>query len=432
MRILLIIIAVFSLQFTKGQEKNTETRIGLDQFMDMRFGMFIHWGPVSLRGAEIGWSRGHQVEAADYDNLYKEFNPVLFDADAIVATAKEAGMKYLTITAKHHDGYCLWPSAFTEYDISVSPYKKDIVGELARACKEQEIEFCIYYSVLDWWHPDYPIHRAGDEEHDPKSNMPNYVLYMKNQLKELIDLYDPTMLWFDGAWETPWTDETGLEMYNYLKEIKPSLVINNRLGKEIAAVDNKVIDVSKMIGDYDTPEQVVGRMNMEVPWESSFTICNQWAWKPNDPMKSLDQCLDILSKVVGGNGNLLLNVGPMPDGRIEQRQVDRLKEIGTWLAQHQEAVYKTLGGPYKPTDDYTATRKNNKIFLHIINEKAKEITLPINDAFKINNIYTLDGEELKYTTAEKQVFIKLPANRTINYVVTMDVNNNIEQLAVFD
>src|SRR3546814_4398580 len=127
--------------------------------------MFIHWGPVSLRGTEIGWSRCREVSKEDYDNLYKEFNPVLFDANDWVKAAKDAGMKYLTITARHHDGFSLWPSKFTEYDIAATPYKKDIVGALAKACKKADIEFCIYYSVLDWYHPDYPIHSARSEEH---------------------------------------------------------------------------------------------------------------------------------------------------------------------------------------------------------------------------------------------------------------------------
>ena len=347
----------------------------MKDFMSRRFGLFIHWGPVSLRGTEIGWSRDKQVSKADYDSLYKEFNPVLFNADAWVKTAKDAGMKYLTITARHHDGFCLWPTKFTEYNIMNTPYKKDIVGALNEACKKQGIKFCIYYSLLDWYHPDYPIHSAYDSKPDPKSDMNRYIAFMKNQLKELITKYDPYMLWFDGQWESPWTDEMGKDLYAYLKKLKPNVITNNRLGKEMAAVQNKLIDVSKMIGDYDTPEQAVGRMNMETPWESCFTICNQWAWKPNDQMKSLKECLTILSKAAGGNGNLLLNVGPMPDGRIEQRQITRLKEIGDWLKLNSEAIYNTLGGPYEPTNNYATTRKGNKIYLHVLKTDTSAITL---------------------------------------------------------
>src|SRR5215469_6755425 len=247
----------------------------LQNFMDKRFGLFIHWGPVTLRGTEIGWSRNHQVAQSDYDSLYKEFNPVLFSADAWVKMAKHAGVKYLTITAKHHDGFCLWPSAFTKYNISNTPYKKDIVGQLATACKKYGIKFCIYYSVLDWYDVDYPLHNDGKKTSDPNANMKRYIVYMKNQLKELITAYHPYMLWFDGNWESPWTQQMAVDMYAYIKSIDRKVIINNRLGK----TDHKLIS-SETVGDYATPEQEIGAINMKDPWESCITICHQWSWKP--------------------------------------------------------------------------------------------------------------------------------------------------------
>ena len=404
----------------------------MKDFMSRRFGLFIHWGPVSLRGTEIGWSRDKQVSKADYDSLYKEFNPVLFNADARVKTAKDAGMKYLTITARHHDGFCLWPTKFTEYNIMNSPYKKDIVGALNEACKKQGIKFCIYYSLLDWYHPDYPIHSAYDSKPDPKSDMNRYIAFMKNQLKELITKYDPYMLWFDGQWESPWTDEMGKDLYAYLKKLKPNVITNNRLGKEMAAVQNKLIDVSKMIGDYDTPEQAVGRMNMETPWESCFTICNQWAWKPNDQMKSLKECLTILSKAAGGNGNLLLNVGPMPDGRIEQRQITRLKEIGDWLKLNSEAIYNTLGGPYEPTNNYATTRKGNKIYLHVLKTDTSAITLKAIPGRKVLKAGTMDGESVPVEKGDDTFKVMLPQSRSgkTEYVIVLELDGSAESIPV--
>ncbi|WP_052266182.1 alpha-L-fucosidase [Pedobacter kyungheensis] len=406
----------------------------MKDFMDKRFGMFIHWGPVSLRGTEIGWSRDKQVEKNDYDNLYKEFDPTLFNADAIVKTAKDAGMKYLTITARHHDGFCLWPSKFTEYDIAHTPYKKDIVGALNEACKKQGIKFCIYYSVLDWHHPDYPIHSSASQTIDPKADMSKYISYMKNQLKELITNYDPYMLWFDGQWEKPWTDEMGKDLYSYLKGLKPDVIINNRLGKEFAAMENKKIDHSKMVGDYDTPEQTVGRLNMDTPWESCFTICNQWAWKPNDKMKSLKECLAILSKTAGGNGNLLLNVGPMPDGRIEARQITRLKEIGQWLKINGEAVYGTLGGPYQPTDAYATTRNGNKIFVHVLKTDAGAISLKNIAGRKPLKAYVLGGEKVSLEPGTSDFKINLPKTQSgdLQYVIAIEMDGDIEKTAVID
>lgn len=406
----------------------------MKSFMDKRFGMFIHWGPVSLRGTEIGWSRDKEVNKEEYDSLYKEFDPVLFNADAIVKTAKDAGMKYLTITAKHHDGFCLWPSKFTNYTIANTPYKKDIVGALNEACKKQGIKFCIYYSALDWHHPEYPIHSAHNQTIDIKSDMSKYITYMKNQLKELITNYDPYMLWFDGGWEKPWTNDMGQDMYAYLKKLKPDVIINNRLGKEMAGVGNKKIDEKDMVGDYDTPEQAIGRMNMETSWESCFTICNQWSWKPNDKMKSLATCLKILSQTSGGNGNLLLNVDPMPDGRIEARQTTLLKEIGNWLKENGEAIYNTLGGPYEPNDNYTTTRKGNKIFVHVIKTDTASITLKNIPGRKILKAHTMVGENVKTENGDDTFKIVLPQNHAgkNEYIIVLELDGDAENVPVIE
>ena len=424
-----VIILLFLVQQANAQIKTSPAV--MKEFMDQRFGMFIHWGPVSLRGTEIGWSRGKEVSIAEYDSLYKEFDPVLFDADAIVKVAKDAGMKYLTITARHHDGFCLWPTKFTDYNIMNSPYKKDIVGALNEACKKQGIKFCIYYSVLDWHHPDYPIHLPNGKI-DPKSDMTKYIVYMKNQLKELITNYNPQMIWFDGQWEKPWTDEMGKDMYAYLKTLNPNIITNNRLGKEFAAMDNKKIDASKMVGDYDTPEQAVGKLNMETPWESCFTICSQWAWKPNDKMKSLEECLNIFAKTIGGNGNLLLNVGPMLDGRIEARQINRLKEIGDWVSKNSEAIYGTLGGPYQPTNDYATTRKGNKLFVYVLNTKLTEVELTNLPKRTITKAYTMAGEKVLVAKGKDTFKINLSANTNQKqaYVIVLELNGSAEDIPI--
>jgi len=414
-----------------GVYAQTKTRQeALDDFMKDRFGMFIHWGPVTLRGTEIGWSRGREVPVEEYDNLYKEFDPVLFNAEDWAKTARAAGMKYLTITARHHDGFCLWPTKFTDYNIMATPFKKDVVGALSKACKKYGIKFCMYYSVLDWHQPDYPFHSPeGKQQPDPKADMTRYMQFMKNQLKELVTNYDPYMLWFDGQWESPWTNEMGKEIYNYLHQLKPDIITNNRLGKEFAAMGNKAIDPSKMIGDYDTPEQVVGRLNMTMPWESCFTICQQWAWKPNDKLKSLKECLSILLRTAGGNGNLLLNVGPMPDGRIEQRQVTRLKEIGDWLRVNGEAVYNTLGGPYEPNDDFATTRRGSKIYVHILNTDTTVVTLKALPGRKIVQAYRLKGQPVNVGQTSSNITIPVLKSDE-PYVVVLELDNTAETIPV--
>jgi alpha-L-fucosidase len=380
------------------------------KFMDKRFGMFIHWGPVALRGTEIGWSRGEQVPANEYDNLYKEFNPVLFNADAWVKAAKDAGMKYLTITAKHHDGFCLWPTAYSNYNIMHSPFKRDIVGELAKACKKQGITFCIYFTVLDWHDPDYPIHRMGK---DTEGNMTAFVARMKNQLRELITRYKPAMLWFDGYWETPWTVEYGKEIYSFIKNVDANVLVNNRLGKDFSA-----LSAPGAVGDFLTPEQQIGKLNMTEPWESCITIASQWAWKPNDTLKSLKQCIQTLVKSASGNGNLLFNVGPMMDGRIEARQVERLKEMGDWVKIYGESIYSTNGGPFIPVESYGTTRKGNKIFVHVFERKEDVLKLPALPGVIITKVYFLKGKPLTWKQDESGIILQLPSSMP-------DVNSNV-------
>ena len=403
----------------------------MDSFMDLRFGMFVHWGPVTLRGTEIGWSRGNQVPVEEYDNLYKEFDPVLFNADKWVKTAKDAGMKYLTITAKHHDGFCLWPTAFTEHNIMHSPYKVDIVGALAKACKKQGIKFCIYFTVLDWYDPNYPIHLPGGKEIDPKADMDKFVnTTMKGELKELVTRYHPYMLWFDGNWEKPWTQEYAVGIYNYLKHLDPNVIINNRLGKG----DHTEI-TSASVGDYATPEQKIGSLNMKDPWETCMTICNQWAWKPNDKMKSLQECIQTLAKTSGGNGNLLFNVGPMLDGRMEARQIQRLKEMGDWLKIYGESIYNTKGGPYVPNDNFATTRKGNQLFVHVFPNKSGLLRLTGMNGVKVLQANFIGGAKVTFTQEDNgDVVISLPTQLPDenDSVIDLDLNSSAENIPVIE
>lgn len=400
----------------------------ISNFMDLRLGMFIHWGPVTLKGTEIGWSRGTQVPVEVYDNLYKNFNPVLFKADDWARAAKDGGVKYVVITAKHHDGFCLWPSAYTNYDIAATPFKKDVVGALAKACRRQGIKFCIYYSVLDWHHPDYPYHNPKDSVWDAKSDMAKYIVYMKNQLKELITHYHPYMLWFDGNWEKPWTQDEAVNMYNYIKSLDKNVIINNRLN---AGGDHKVLTDST-VGDYATPEQVVGAINMKDPWESCITICRQWSWKPNDKMKSFKQCIDILAGTAGGNGNLLLNVSPMPNGEMEKRQVQRVKEIGDWLNQYGNTIYGTHGGPYAPNKVFTSTRKGNRINIFLLQPPTGTFNLPPVQNARVMKAYFMGGGEVAFVQDEKGIHLKLPEklpNKDCT-VIVLEMNNKTDHIPI--
>jgi len=327
---------------------------------EARFGLFIHWGPVSLKGTEIGWSRDGerrgqkagrgQIPVAVYDNLYKEFNPVKFNADEWVAMAQDAGMKYLVFTSKHHDGFSMFDSKLTEYKITNSPFKRDVVKELADACHKAGLHVGFYYSPPDWHHPDYRT-----------ENHAKYIEYMHGQLREICTNYGKIdIIWFDGLGGTA-ADWDSKRLFKMIRELQPGVIINNRAG---------------LPADHDTPEQTIGRFQYDRPWESCITICQQWAWKPDDKMKSLEECLHTLVRCAGGDGNLLFNVGPMPTGEIEPRQVERLKEMGAWLRQYGESIYATRGGPYQPGPWGASTRKDNRIYLHVLDWPKEGLVLP--------------------------------------------------------
>ena len=336
---------------------------GIEAWRDKRFGMFIHWGPVSLKGVEIGWTRGDSVPIEEYDQLYKRFNPTKFDADQWVRIAKDAGMKYVVITSKHHDGFCLWPSKYTDYDIANTPFQRDILKELKEACDKQGVQFCTYYSLPDWHDPDYPLGSPGGETKHPNPDMPRFYERIRNQTKELIENYGPLgLMWFDGDWEKPWNRDYGDRLYAELKHLQPTLVINDRVSKRryVSPAEKKTT-----AGDYLTQEQRIGIFNRDFPWETCMTIGDQWAWKPNDNVKSLEDCIHSLLRSVGGDGNFLLNVGPTPEGEIEPRQAARLREMGDWLKKYGDGVYGTRGGPFKSGMWGASTCKDNRVFLYL-------------------------------------------------------------------
>ena len=440
---IVLLICNAQAQHSGGGEANPDLRThaeALQKFQDMRFGMFIHWGPVTLRGTEIGWSRGREVPIPEYDNLFTEFNPVLFDAKAWVKTAKEAGMKYIVLTTRHHDGFSLWDSAYTDYDMASTPYGKGVVKDLVDECKKQGIVFGTYYSICDWRHPDYPVVYPSDDYtfhnerviKDPgtKKRMDDYTVFIKNQLKELIENYDPAFIWFDGEWEWAWTHEMGMDLYQFVRGLKDDILINNRVDKGREGMSGTTKS-RQFAGDYATPEQEVGKFDNENVWETCMTIAKQWAWKANDQMKSKKECIRTLLQTVGGDGNLLFNVGPMADGRIEQRQIDRLKEMGDWLQINGEAIYGTRGGPYLPTQKMVSTHKDNKIYLHLFNGENKAITLPFVKGIKIKKAYFLDGNTPVPIDRDKEfIKINLPESLpdAIASVVVLELNKPAQNI----
>ena len=380
----------------------------LAKWRDLRFGMFIHWGPVSLKGTEIGWSRGTPIPIEEYDNLYKKFNPVKFDPDQWVKIAKDAGMKYMILTTKHHDGFCMFNTKQTDYNIMHSAFGRDVTGELARACRKGGVRFGTYYSVCDWHNPDFTFGSPGGKTHKPHPNMDRYEQYLTAQVEELVRNYGPLLtLWFDVPQD--FGGIRGARVVAKLRALQPDILINNRSGSPDSA-------------DYETPEQRIGEMQKN-PWETCMTICTQWSWKPNDKLKSLKECLQTLVKVAGGDGNLLLNVAPMPDGRIEPRQAERLHEMGQWLKRYGESIYGTRGGPFARGGWGAATCKGNTVYLHILDPKMDTVKLPpIKRKIVSNSVLTGGSATVHQTDAGVEVSVPKADRQEIDTIVVLHLD----------
>ena len=385
----------------------------LEEWKDDRFGMFIHWGPVTLKGTEISWSRGVEVPVDEYDNLYKQFNPVNFNANDWVSVARAAGMKYIVLTTKHHDGFCLWNTIQTDYNIMNTPFKRDVVKELAEACKKQGIAFGAYYSTCDWHNPDFPLTSPGGKLERKTNNLDVYTTYLKRQIGELLLNYGPLyLLWFDCPQK--FDDQRGQSVIDFAHQIQPDIIINNRTGAK---------------GDFDTPEQRIGGFQNIRAWETCMTIATQWSWKADDQVKSLDQCLQSLIRSAGGDGNLLFNIGPKPDGQIDPLQVERLKEMGQWLRKYGYSIYGTRGGPFKPTDWGVSTRRGNTIYLHILKWIGNNPKITIPDLGRsVKSCRLADGGEIKLTRQKDDsavIEFSAKALQPVNTLIELEMSANI-------
>ena len=371
----------------------------VDHWRSLRFGMFIHWGPVSLTGKEIGWSRGNPTPIDVYDHLYQQFNPTNFNADAWVSIAKAAGMKYIVLTTKHHDGFCLWDSKLTDYNIMHTPFHRDVVKELAAACRKQGIEFGAYYSTCDWYNTNWPATSPQGMVMRKTSDLGTYEKYLQGQISELITNYGPLLTIWNDVPKHNGVDygQRGADTIKLVRRLQPDILINNRTGDG---------------GDYQTPEQKIGAFNLDQPWESCMTVSahNAWAWGgANDGVKSVTACLKMLILGAGGDGNVLLNVGPRPDGVIDPAQANLLKQVGAWMDVNGESIYGTRGGPWKPTEQFASTRKGDVVYVHVLKATRDTIELPALPR-KIKTAFMLGAGEIKTEVADGKFFLHLPEN----------------------
>lgn len=328
----------------------------MNHWRQMRFGEFIHFGLYSVLGGS--WEGKHYDGAAEwikawahisdsaYFALIHQFNPVNFDANKWAAMAKEMGVKYLRITTKHHEGFCLWPSKYTNFDIASTPYKKDLLGELVKACDKVGIKVSLYYSILDWHNPDY---RSSIKSKEDNLAFKKYIKYVKNQLTELLNRYPSIIgMWFDGTWDKSWKNHGkisyGLEQY--LKKIHPGLIVNARLRADENGARHFDSN-GHLMGDYEDgyERKLPSYKDTKVlgyDWEAIMTIPeNQWGYNKiwNGHVKSPIELIKMMAQSVSMGGNFMVNFGPKPDGtfRIEERYT--AKTIGQWMKENGAAIY---------------------------------------------------------------------------------------------
>jgi len=290
--------------------------------------------------------------------------------------------------------------------------RRTILETAAAACKKQGVAFGAYYSTCDWHHPDFPVTSPGGSVKREKSDLDAYNRYLLQQIEELITNYGPLItIWNDVPQQF---EGRGAQTIRLVRKLQPDILINDRTGDG---------------GDYDTPEQHIGKYQHERPWETCMTICEQWSWKPNDHMKSLEECLRALVLCAGGDGNLLFNVGPMPTGEIEPRQVERLKEMGDWLAKNGESIYGARGGPWKPTHALASTRHGKTVYVHILRTETDRIELPDLPS-KLASAALLNGDAIQFVRKDGRLALTVPDARRqpVDTIVKLQFEDSVMAL----
>ena len=355
LRFMSLIVAPLAAQ---AAESAAERDQRMAWFRDARFGLFIHWGVYSVPAGEWNGKTNYgewfleetKMPVSQYEKYAGQFNPVKFDAREWVRLAKEAGMKYIVITSKHHDGFGIYPSDQTDWCLKSTPFKRDPLKELAEACRAEGIKLCFYHSIMDWHHPDWGTRRAWNDKASGTPDMDRYTVYMKAQLKELVTRYGPLgIMWFDGEWESPWTHERGVDLYNYVRSLQPNIIINNRVGKGRSGMQG-MDQGAERVGDYGTPEQEIPPTGFGpgVDWESCMTMNNHWGYNKHDQnWKSSTALVRNLIDCASKGGNYLLNIGPTAEGVFPQPCIERLEDIGKWMKVNHEAIYGTQASPFE-------------------------------------------------------------------------------------
>jgi len=446
--IIALCFALALLSFSRPAAGGEDSDARMGWWREARFGMFIHWGLYAIPAGEWKGKTNHaewirhtaQIPIGEYDRFVGQFHPVRFDADAWARMARRAGMKYLVITSKHHDGFCLWDSKETDFDVMSTPFRRDILAELAGACKKHGVRLCFYHSIMDWHHPDYLPRRPWEKDRPAgDADLSRYTDHMKRQLKELVTGYDPGVLWFDGEWENTWTHEMGKDLYQYVRSLDPDIIINNRVDKGRQGMRGLTRE-GDYCGDFGTPEQEIPDRGLPgVDWESCMTMNRHWGWNKNDrSWKSTEDLVRKLIDIASKGGNFLLNIGPRADGTFPIEAIERLEGMGKWMDLYGESIYGTRASPIEKPSWGRVTQKSlpggtTRLYLHVFEwPTSGRLTVPGIANKPLGALLLHDSSKREATTDRNIITVALPDRmpNPIATVVALDIQGEPEIVTI--
>jgi alpha-L-fucosidase len=409
-----LLVALASITPGRGRAQDSvppERLAAREWYRDARFGMFIHWGVYSQLGQGEWVMQNREIPIGTYEWLASAFNPVKFDAREWVSLAKAAGMRYITITARHHDGFSMFATDATDYDIvDWAPFGRDPMKELAEECRRQGLKLFFYYSQLDWHHPDYwPRGRTGHATGRPENgDWSRYLDFLDQQLTELLTHYGPIGgIWFDGMWDKPDADWRLQQTYALIHRLQPTaLIIPNHHQASLPGEDVQTFE-------QDLPGANTAGFNTTsigtLPLETSLTMNSSWGFNITDRgFKSPRELIHYLVRAAGNDANLLLNIGPRPDGTIQPEAVERLRVIGEWLETYGTSIYGTRGGPITPRDWGVTTRRGDTVFVHVLDWPDRVLSLPPIGGRVVRATMLAGGARVGVAQAPEGVTLTLP------------------------
>ena len=396
------------------------------EFSDSRFGIFLHWGIYSML-AQGEWYMNYGITWDEYEKIASGFYPSKFNAAEWVSAIKESGAKYICITTRHHDGFSMFDTKWCDYDIvDATPFGRDIIKELADECHKQGIRLHFYYSHLDWRRPDYPLGRTGHDtgREKGKENWPQYFTFMNNQLIELLTNYGPVgAIWFDGNWDhdqDPDFDWQLDEQYALIHKLQPSCLIANNHHETPFPGENIQISERDLPGE--NKAGLSGQNISALPLETCETMNGMWGYKIKDQnYKSVEELIHLLVKAAGKGANLLLNIGPQPNGELPAVAVNRLKEIGEWMSIYGNTIYGTTPGEVLPHSWGVSTMKGKTQYIHILDWADNGIFIPVKGKVK-SAVCLSSGEPLKYTVTDGGIFVNLSkVPDEVDYIIELQM-----------